>query len=209
MPKAIDQKDKQLKKQHILDSAEAVLRRQGLNKLSISAVAKEARLAQGTLYLYFKEKEEIIAQLTVRSRKRLLQLFHDSINAADNPLEQIRNILYASHTFFKENKIFHDLVSFYEVNAEQEEPQELQQASQNISALVVSVLDRAKTQGLIRSNLNATEFTYMIWGMSNGMVQLVDLRGKMLEKDLNKSPDEVYTSFVDFVIEGMKPTNPA
>lgn len=204
MLKARDQREKDIRRQHILDSAEEVMRRDGLNKLSISAVAKEARLAQGTLYLYFKKKEEIIAQLTVRSRKRLLQIFHDSIRISNNPLEQIRNILFANYKFFKEDKLYHDLVSFYEVNAEQDEPQELQRASQNISALVTSVLDRAKNQGLVRSNLNASEFTYLTWGMSNGMVQLVDLRAQMLKNDLNKSPDEVYAAYVDFVVEGIR-----
>lgn len=204
MLKARDQKEKDLRRQHILNSAEEVLKREGLNKLSISAVAREARLAQGTLYLYFKKKEDIIAQLTVRSRERLLQIFHDSINVTNDPLEQIRNILFANYKFFKSDKLYHDLVSFYEVSAEQEEPKELQQASLNISALVTSVLDRAKTQGLVRSNLDASEFTYITWGMSNGMVQLIDLRGKMLKKDLNKSLDEVYVAYVDFVIAGIK-----
>ncbi|MEM8528880.1 MAG: TetR/AcrR family transcriptional regulator [Bacteroidota bacterium] len=204
MLKAKDQKEKDIRKQQILDSAEAVLQQKGLSGLSISSVAKEAKLAQGTLYLYFKKKEEIIAQLTVRSREQLLQLFHESINASNDPLEQIRNILFANFKFFKENKLYHDLVSFYEVSAEQSEPIELQRASQNITALVVSVLDRAKIQGLVRVDMNASEFTYIIWGMCNGMVQLVDLRAAILEKDLNRTPSEVYTSFIDFVIEGMR-----
>lgn len=204
MLKARDQKEKDLRKQHILDSAEEVMKRDGLNKLSISAVAKEARLAQGTLYLYFKKKEEIIAQLTVRSRGRLLQMFHDGIRAANDPLEQLRNILFANYKFFKEENLYHDLVSFYEVSAEQEEPKELYQASQNISALVTSVLDRAKTQGLVRADLDASEFTYISWGMCNGMVQLIDLRGNMIKNELNKYPEEIYKSYVDFVIAGIK-----
>jgi AcrR family transcriptional regulator len=204
MQKAIDQKEKDFRRQQILDSAEAVMKREGLSKLSISAVAKEAQLAQGTLYLYFKKKEEIIAQLTVRSRERLLQVFHDGINATNQPLEQIRNILFANYKFFKEDKLYHDLVSFYEVNSELEEPQALHQASQHITALVVSVLDRAKMQGEVRPTVNASEFTYLFWGMSNGMVQLVDLRGQQLKNDLNKNPDEVYATYVEFVITGIK-----
>ncbi|MEM9886579.1 MAG: TetR/AcrR family transcriptional regulator [Bacteroidota bacterium] len=204
MLKAKDQKEKDIRKQQILNSAEVVLQQKGLSGLSISSVAKEAKLAQGTLYLYFKKKEEIIAQLTVRSREQLLQLFHDSIAASDDPLEQLKNILLAHFRFFKENKLYHDLVSFYEVNAEEAEPIELQQASQNITSLVVSVLDRAKIQGLVRANLNASEFTYIVWGTCNGMVQLIDMRSAILEKDLNKSSSDVYASYVDFVIKGIR-----
>ncbi|MEM0992682.1 MAG: TetR/AcrR family transcriptional regulator [Bacteroidota bacterium] len=204
MLKAKDQREKDLRKQHILDSAEAVLRRKGLNGLSISSVAKEAHLAQGTLYLYFKKKEDIIAQLTVRSRVRLLQIFHDSINASSDPLEQIRNIMYANLKFFKGERIYYELTSFYEATLQQEEPPALKQASRNITALVVSVLDRAKNQGVIRSDINASEFTYMIWGTCTGMVQLIDLKSQEIEDNLQKASDKVYDTYVDFVIQGMR-----
>ncbi|MBV6655996.1 MAG: TetR/AcrR family transcriptional regulator [Mameliella sp.] len=204
MLKARDPQEKNLRKQHILDSAETVLQSKGLQKFSISDVAKAAKLAPGTLYLYFKKKEDIIAQLTIRSRHKLLQHFHESIQKADDPLEQFRNILFANFDFYKANKLYYDLVSFYEVNGIDNEPVELQQASQNISSLVVAVLDRAKTQGLIRENINVTQFTYATWAMCNGMVQMVDLRGHHIKAALNESSHDFYASFVDFVIQGIK-----
>ncbi len=204
MLKARDQKEKNLRKQLILDSAEVVLERRGLHKLSISAVAKEAKLAQGTLYLYFSKKEDIIAQLTIRSRQKLLALFHQAIEKTEDPLEQLRNILQANFKFYNKYRLYYELVNFYKVNAEENEPPELKQTSRNISALVASVLDRAKTQGLIRPSINVAEFTYIAWAMCNGMVQMVDLSGPQITSELNKPTEDFYTTYVNFVIEGIR-----
>lgn len=204
MLKANDQQSKDRRRQHILESAERVLKQKGLSGLSISSVAKEANLAQGTLYLYFKKKEEIIGQLTVRSRERLLELFHEAISSTNHPMEQLSNIMYANLTFFQEDRLYYDLASFYELSAEEKEPEELYRASQNITALVVSVVDRAKSQGYVRNDLDATAFTYLAWGMSSGMVQLVDIQRQAIASNLHKNPEEMYAHYVDFVLSAVR-----
>ena len=50
---------KVLKRVRILDAAEALFIRQGYVKTSMDEVAREAGVAKGTLYLYFKSKEEL------------------------------------------------------------------------------------------------------------------------------------------------------
>ncbi len=201
--KARAEEEKDIRRQHIIKSAEAVMLRVGLSKLSISAVAKEAKLAQGTLYLYFKKKEDIIAQLTVKSREELLKIFQDGISQSDDPLQQIRNILYANLHFYQSNKLYHDLVSFYEANSGLEETPILQAASQKITNLVVSVLENAKQQGLVKASLNTTDFAFVMWGTSVGMVQLIEVKHTLLTNTLNSSLDAFYNHYVDVMVDGI------
>lgn len=51
------------KEQLILDTALAMIFRVGLSGLKMSDLAKEAGLATGTVYIYFKDKEELIRRL--------------------------------------------------------------------------------------------------------------------------------------------------
>ena len=202
--KAKGEHEKHIRRQHILNSAEKVLIENGLDKFNISAVAKAAQLAQGTLYLYFKKKEDIIAQLTLRSRAALLQSFHQGIEGVEDPIQQIKNLLIVNYEFYRDNRLYHDLASFYELTAKAEEPPELQQASQNIMAFVVSVLSRAQAQGRIKESLNITECTYMLWGTCTGMVQLIDIKGPRIAQDLGREVEEVYKSYVEFFVESMR-----
>jgi AcrR family transcriptional regulator len=55
--------DKNEKKRAIALAAIPLLAKQGLTKTSVEAIAKEANVAKGTVYLYFKTKEEIILEI--------------------------------------------------------------------------------------------------------------------------------------------------
>jgi TetR/AcrR family transcriptional regulator len=72
MLRAVDADDRQVRRQSILDSAR-VLFRQGDGRLPTAAeVATAAGLAKGTVYIYFKTKEEIFANVLLEGWLPLL-----------------------------------------------------------------------------------------------------------------------------------------
>ncbi len=202
--KAVKEDEKFFRKQQIIQAAELVLKKKGLNKLSIAAVAKEANLAQGTLYLYFKNKEEILAQITLQARNLLLSAFHKAAHSSADPLEQLRNIYWANFDFYIHHKIHYDLLSFYENSSGLQETDELLEASQNITALVISVLDRAKNQGVIKPGLNASQFAHIMWGTCIGIIQLIEVKPALLQSTLGIETKKFYEAFVNNALEGIK-----
>lgn len=58
--------DNDQRQQQILDAAAAVIIRQGYDKTTMSDIADEAGASRGTVYLYFKGKEEIFEALALR-----------------------------------------------------------------------------------------------------------------------------------------------
>ena len=50
-------------KKKIIEAAKKLIIRKGFQNIKISDVAKEAKIGKGTVYLYFKHKEEIFAAL--------------------------------------------------------------------------------------------------------------------------------------------------
>ena len=65
--RAIQVEDKQERQQAILDAAERLLLREPDRVANVSEVADEARLAKGTVYLYFPSKEELLLALHERN----------------------------------------------------------------------------------------------------------------------------------------------
>ncbi len=51
--------DREARRQAILQAARQVFARKGFEPATLEAVAREAGLAKGTLYLYFKNKEDL------------------------------------------------------------------------------------------------------------------------------------------------------
>ena len=60
------------KKQRILDATLELIADRGLHNTPVSLISKRSKVSAGTIYHYFKSKEEIINQLYVEVKKRLM-----------------------------------------------------------------------------------------------------------------------------------------
>ncbi len=195
---------KQQKHLAILNSAEQIMLRDGLNGLSMDKVAKEAKIAKGTLYLYFKSKEDIIAQLTIKARQELLRVFHQYAEKHENSLDKIEGIFWANYYFYEENKLYTSLVAFYEVNQHLEETEDLKMSSLNISSYVLSILEKAKREKLIKPTVDTTMFTMNMWGATVGMIQFLHTKSDHIKTHLNKPQKVLFKHFVKILIDGIK-----
>jgi len=66
------EREKERRRQQIIVAAKRVFSEKGFNKATMEDIAHEAELSPGTLYLYFKNKEELYASLSLR----ILQYLH-------------------------------------------------------------------------------------------------------------------------------------
>ncbi|MCF6174246.1 MAG: TetR/AcrR family transcriptional regulator [Victivallaceae bacterium] len=66
------QREREQRKQDIIDAAETVFARYGFENSTMDNVADEAEFSKGTLYLYFKNKQEICMAIISRSMDALL-----------------------------------------------------------------------------------------------------------------------------------------
>lgn len=60
------------KREKILDAAVVEIARQGFHQTTVAMIAKRAGVADGTIYLYFKNKEEILFSLFERGMGRFI-----------------------------------------------------------------------------------------------------------------------------------------
>ncbi len=66
------QREREQRKIEILDAARSVFSKKGLNTATMEEIASQAELSPGTLYLYFKNKEELHTSLSIEILKHLV-----------------------------------------------------------------------------------------------------------------------------------------
>lgn len=69
--------NQQKKRQQLLETAFDLFTAKGINETTIQDIAKEAGVAKGTFYLYFKDKYDLIEKLR---RKKTVKLFEDAVS---------------------------------------------------------------------------------------------------------------------------------
>jgi AcrR family transcriptional regulator len=204
MKRARTQTSKEDRRNFILSSAEEIIKNEGLAGLSLHNVAKKSKLAIGTIYLYFAKKEDIIAQLTLISRQFLLHSFDQSIQKEKNAILQITKILEAYYQFYKSHPHYNELVSFFESNAGLEETEELIHSSIQINDLVIGILKKGKRQGLIREDLDELTFSFLLWGTTVGIIQMIDVKKNRLKTALNLEEIDFFNHHISLIVNSIK-----
>ncbi len=198
------QKEKQNRKSEILKAAEKVMLANGLNGLNIDLIATETQLAKGTIYLYFKSKEEILSLLSIKSRNKLYNEFLKVKKLDLPPIERLKLIAKANYIFYKKSPLHHDLVSLYEANNSLTESEEMYLTSDKISKLVSSIAQEAIDNNTLNPNLNPTQLTMMLWGVTIGIVQLIKVKGLIIKEKMNIDETDIIDTFLKFLESGMK-----
>lgn len=80
--RAIDEAQKTERRDEILEQAFALFAKASYEQLSMDQVARRVRLAKGTLYLYFRSKEELFFALKAREYERWFDALDSELQAA-------------------------------------------------------------------------------------------------------------------------------
>jgi len=80
------------KKQQILHAALEVFARQGLEKGKIADIAKEAGIGKGTIYEYYKSKEEIFRAIEEMFIVGTIEQLQMVANSDDSPTEKLKQV---------------------------------------------------------------------------------------------------------------------
>jgi AcrR family transcriptional regulator len=64
-------RDRERRRQQIIAASKRVFASKGVSKATIKDIAEEAELSPGTLYIYFKNKDELYSSLSIRLLKHL------------------------------------------------------------------------------------------------------------------------------------------
>jgi TetR/AcrR family transcriptional regulator, fatty acid metabolism regulator protein len=77
------------KRERILLAAERIFARHGFFAAKVSDVAKEAGVADGTIYLYFKSKDDLLISLFERRMQQVNELLRGAVADVTAPLDQL------------------------------------------------------------------------------------------------------------------------
>ena len=97
---------KEFRVREILDAARRVMARYGMAGTTVDRVAEEAKVAKGTIYLYFLSKDELVHAAVLDGLRDLSAATVRSDDPSMPPLERIRNLILAQFRIQASNQDF-------------------------------------------------------------------------------------------------------
>ena len=90
----------------IQDAAMAVISRKGIDETTIQEIADEAGVAKGTIYVYFRDREELLARTADRLFENLLHELSPAFEAPGRFPSKLQALALGQLRFFDEHRGF-------------------------------------------------------------------------------------------------------
>jgi TetR/AcrR family transcriptional regulator, fatty acid metabolism regulator protein len=157
------------KPQTIIEAAVRVFARKGYYNSRVSDIAREAGIAAGTIYLYFKTKDDILVTLFREKMADFVGALQKAIADEPDAASKVRRLVSLHFSMLEHNP---ELAEVVQVELRQGQKFFRGASSQEIGAyfaLIGSVLEEGVTEGRFRPGLPVKVATKMLFGAMDQM----------------------------------------
>ncbi len=106
---------KEFREKEIIEAARRVFTREGFKKASMEKIAEEAGLAKGTVYLYFPNKDQLVAATLEAGADQFFGRAREESSTGGDPAERIRTLIRSMIEHAEEERDFQRAL-FIELN---------------------------------------------------------------------------------------------
>lgn len=149
----------------ILDAAQVVIARQGYHNAQISRIAAEAGVAAGTVYLYFKNKPDLLVCLFRDRLGFLIDQAREGLAEATDPVEKLRRFILAHLTSLAQR---YDLALVTQIEMRQAETgvqREISQIMKGYFHVIDEIIEEGQQSGVFTTAADARQIRNLIFGM--------------------------------------------
>lgn len=200
------QREKEQRRQEILNAARRVFSAKGFNSTTMEEIASRAELSPGTLYLYFKNKEELHTSLSINIlayiSSQLNRVVKEKISV-DGKIERFRDIfinIYEQDPQILIN-LFHLQSGETLHNLSDEMMQQLKKNSAEAHGAIIAVVKEGIESGLFIKE-HPVALADVIWATYSGVVLWVD--SKRLLNDQKDFVKSTLTTAFRIMLQGFK-----
>lgn len=172
-------------KRLIMDAAMRMFVEAGYEKTSIRNIAEKIEYSPATIYLYYKDKDELLYDVQAQGFAQLLEIFRQKANAKD-PLKKLGQMAKAYVEFGMAHPDIYDLM--FIIRAPMNKVEEEGTKWMNGDAcfqLLINNLEECMEKGLIRFT-DKMVGALSVWSMVHGLVSL-NVRCRIKISDLDEA----------------------
>jgi len=197
-------REKKERRNQILDAARALLFEKGLHATSINQIAKQAELGVGTIYFYYRSKEEIFADLQEEGLEILFTRILKASNRDLAPDEKLREIGRQYISFSEENRDYYDIINYFLASPgiffAPALKSKVDRHGSQIIGLIVETITAGKRDRLFYTRSPRRD-AITFWGTLHGLIQFKKLKDTVLAGD---SHQKLLDHALDHFINGLR-----
>jgi len=173
----------------ILDAARKIFLEKGYYQASIRNIAEQIEYSPGTIYLYFKEKDEIFHALHEEGFRRFLTRMAPLQHVAD-PFERLKAMGKVYMEFAQTDRDYYELMFIMQAPMKHEEHHDQWEAGHEALNHLKNVLRDCQAAGRFKG-LDIEYLSFTIWSAMHGMCALYCRERCKAYHDVNLEPSDL------------------
>lgn len=202
------EREKQRRREEIMDAAQTVFYSKGVENATMDDVAHEAELSKGTLYLYFKSKEDIHWAISHRGVNNLLKQMEKKVDRNKNAID---NLLIIANTFIqftqKETQLANSILFFQgcEIGKMNLDHEQIKHSflKESPIQLVTEFVEQGIREGTLRDDIPPSSLSNILWSQMVGVLQVTSSKKELFDL-VNITGDELIENHFKIVIKGIQ-----
>jgi TetR/AcrR family transcriptional regulator, fatty acid metabolism regulator protein len=154
----------------ILEAAIIVFAEQGFFQSTVAQIAKKAGVADGTIYLYFKNKDDILIQFYKYKTQQVFERFNIALGQVDTAEQKLHHLI---HTQLEEFQKDINMAIVYQAETYQHRrlaQEVIKEMSKWYRDIITDVVELGQQEGHMRRNLYVGLVMRVIIGAVNEVV---------------------------------------
>ena len=186
----------------ILDGAQTLFLANGFDKVSIRTIADEIEYSPATIYLYYKDKNELLFALHQRGFAKMVQEFQPLLALTD-PFEKLVEMGRSYIRFAVENPELFDLMFIMNAPMDKLDKEDWVEGDQAFGLLMMVVQECMDAEVFQKHDVQATAM--MIWSGIHGYTALFLRKrlGMFPECDRQMIMDDAFNLFCQTLRKGL------
>ena len=203
------EREKEQRRQAILDAAELLFFKKGVEETTMDDVAEAAELSKGTLYLYFKNREDLYHGIYHRGLEVLKSYFEEALRSEGNGLRKVRAIGEAYYRFSQTHAdYFHAMNEMDPGKVDhcdnESNGYKCHLLAEDVKKLVARAVQIGIEDGSIRKNLDPKQMAYLLWAQTTGVIQLISRMGMHMQDHHGIEPELLIPALFDVIHHGLR-----
>ena len=217
--------EKAQRTERLVDIAQAVFFENGYKASTMDQIATEAGYKKRTLYLYFKDKEELFLAVVLRGLKLLNSMLRDAWASSPPGSDRLRAMGKAFFDFSLTHPDYADLIMIYEaqtciyygkasdgaarIPSTEDFSEDLRGACQAVTdadaELVARAIAEGMAEGSIRGDMTPRQVLLIVWGQIFGVLKILQMRRDFFNDAFGIDREALFDRFLEMAEKGLVP----
>lgn len=198
------------KRRRIIDAAVEVFAEKGFFGAKVSEVAEAAGVADGTIYLYFKSKDEILISLFEEKMDEIMSRLAELLATMEDPEAKMRRYIAAHLELVAAQPHLMQVLTVELRQSARFIKEYRPQGFKKYLSIIGAILEEGQASGVFRKDLDPAVFRRALFGAIDELSLEWILRHQAGPRDAadvpsHPNPDVIADQIADFILRGLAP----